>query len=102
MAEREKEAHILAALQDKSETFDNPFLQTIFPNGKEVVWPDDMPTLDTVPPITYDHRPLNDSQQEAVLTMLTVDNANRITLIQGPPGTGKTTVILFIHVHAMF
>ena len=96
MADQQKAAAILAVLQGESETFNNPFLRTIFPDGQKVVWPEEMPSLDVVPPITFTQRPLNNSQEEAVNAMLALDNDHRIVLIQGPPGTGKTTVISFL------
>lgn len=95
MADRDKASAILAVLQGESETFNNPFLRTIFPDGKEVVWPEAMPALDAIPPITFTQRPLNDSQQEAIHAMLALNNDSRIVLVQGPPGTGKTTVNMF-------
>lgn len=91
-AERQKVEAILAVLQGESTAFEGPFLRTIFPDGKEVVWPEDMPAVEDTPSITFTQRPLNASQEHAVLTMLSLNNSDRITLIQGPPGTGKTTV----------
>lgn len=38
-------------------------------------------------------RPLNPSQMDAVNTILSNKDEDRVALIHGPPGTGKTTVI---------
>lgn len=94
LADQQKMEAILAILQNTSSLFESPFLQTIFNDGKTVEWPDTLPTLDDTPPITFDQRPLNASQQQAVEAMLTVTNTSRITVIHGPPGTGKTTVCI--------
>ncbi len=93
MAEQRRDATILAILQGTSPLFDNPFLRTIWPDAEEVEWPEEaFPTSDTPPPLSY-LGPLNESQQSAVESMLTLSNDSRLVLIQGPPGTGKTTVI---------
>jgi hypothetical protein len=93
MAEQRRDATILAIMQGLSPLFDNPFLRTIWPDNGEVVWPaETFPTIDTPPPLSYQY-PLNESQQLAVESMLSLTNDLRILLIQGPPGTGKTTVI---------
>lgn len=93
-AEQQKVLAVLEILQNESRVFEGPFLRTIFPDGKgsEVDWPEDMPVLEKTPPITFPHSTLNDSQEKAVLAMLSLTNSTRLTLIQGPPGTGKTTV----------
>ncbi|KAG6813951.1 hypothetical protein H0H92_005206 [Tricholoma furcatifolium] len=44
-------------------------------------------------PVYFVGRTLNSSQKMAVSTILSNEDADRITLIHGPPGTGKTTVI---------
>lgn len=76
-----------------AQIFDSPFIQSIWPgNDPEVTWPDSLTTVTTTPPILTD-LPLNDSQQEAIQHMLTLDNNHRFSIIQGPPGTGKTAVI---------
>ena len=94
LAERQKAKTILAVLQGESQVATSPFIQTIYPDGKDVVWPDSFATLDETPPITFTQRPLNSSQEQAVNAMLTRNNSTRLTLIHGPPGTGKTTVSL--------
>lgn len=97
MAEQEKVEALLAILQGTSSVFDSPFLKTLFPDGKEVVWPEDMPTLEETPSISFTQRPLNPSQEEAVHAMLSLNNDTRILVVQGPPGTGKTTVSLHLY-----
>lgn len=44
------------------------------------------------PPVSY-KGPLNDSQTQAVQSMLAHTSDTDVTIIQGPPGTGKTSVI---------
>lgn len=95
MAEQEKAAAILAMLQGTSKLFESPFLKTIYPDGEEVIWPESLETLPDPPPIVFDQRPLNPSQEKAVVAMLTLDNNSRLSVIHGPPGTGKTTVSHF-------
>ena len=93
MAEQRRDASILLVLQGTIQLFDNPFLRTIWPDQEEVVWPEEQfPAHDAPPPLSYQF-PLNESQQSAVESMLTLTNDSRLVLIQGPPGTGKTTVI---------
>ena len=102
-ADLAKTGDILNILCGGTTLSSNAFLETFWPiPDKDIEWPSTFRTIQAPPILLPSGRSINDSQQEAVLTMLTVDNANRITLIQGPPGTGKTTVILFINVHAMF
>lgn len=97
-AEQEKDAIILAELQGTSRLFESPFLQTIYPDGQDIVWPESLQTLADPMPIAFDQKPLNSSQEQAVMAMLTLNNDSRITIIQGPPGTGKTTVITaYVH-----
>ncbi|THG99082.1 hypothetical protein EW026_g3215 [Hermanssonia centrifuga] len=93
LAEQQKAATILQMLQDQSELLDNPFLRTIWPDGKEVVWPTLSASLSTEAPSLACSQPLNHSQRGAVEQMLSSTDASRITMVQGPPGTGKTTVI---------
>ncbi|PSS19948.1 hypothetical protein PHLCEN_2v3121 [Hermanssonia centrifuga] len=93
LAEQQKAATILRMLQDQSELLDNPFLRTIWPDGKEVVWPTLSASLSTEAPSLACSQPLNHSQRGAVEQMLSSTDASRITMVQGPPGTGKTTVI---------
>lgn len=98
MAEKDKAAALLRIFQEKSTVSQNCFLRTIWPDGKELVWPESMLTTSDTPPIVYDSSPLNNSQQAAVNQMLQLTNSSRITLNQGPPGSGKTTVIAaFVH-----
>ncbi|GJE88613.1 AAA domain-containing protein [Phanerochaete sordida] len=98
MAERDKDATILAMLQGTSKLFESPFLKTMYPGDQEVVWPESLPTLPDQLPVAFDQKPLNSSQEKAVLAMLALNNNSRITIIQGPPGTGKTTVITaYVH-----
>lgn len=92
LAEQEKAAVILAMLQGESKLFESPFLRTIYPDGQDIVWPESLQTLPDTPPVIFDQRPLNPSQEKAVVAMLTLDNDSRFTIIHGPPGTGKTTV----------
>ncbi|THH33182.1 hypothetical protein EUX98_g960 [Antrodiella citrinella] len=97
MAEVKRDAHILRMLQQQDTFTNNPFIHLIWQNHEDS--PPDWPaakyrTSDYVPPVRMDpNRPMNNSQQTAVLHMLKLDNNHRITIIQGPPGTGKTTVI---------
>ncbi|KAJ3537021.1 hypothetical protein NM688_g6751 [Phlebia brevispora] len=96
-AEKDKAAILLRIFQQQSSVSENCFVKLIWPNGTDIEWPETMPVLDFTPPITYSS-PLNESQQHAVLHMLTLNNSTRITMIQGPPGTGKTTAIsAFVH-----
>jgi len=95
-AELKRDAHILRVLQQQITLTDNPFTHLIWqaPGDSSPEWPAHFTTTDHVPPLRMDpNRPMNNSQQTAVLHMLKLDNDHRITLIQGPPGTGKTTVI---------
>lgn len=91
-AEKDKAAVLLRIFQDNSTVTQNPFSRLIWPDGSAIEWPEAMLTLEDDPEITYSY-PLNDSQQTAVQTMLSLTNTTRLTMIQGPPGTGKTTVI---------
>ena len=92
MAEQQKSAAVLATLQGDSKVADSPFLKMMYPDGQDVVWPESFTVLDETPPLAFDKRPLNDSQEQAVQAMLTLNNSSRLTMIHGPPGTGKTTV----------
>ncbi|KAI0078805.1 hypothetical protein K474DRAFT_811260 [Panus rudis PR-1116 ss-1] len=93
-SDRFKAADILAALQGKLNLFDNPFMRTIWPKPDSLaVWPESFTSPPPPPLVIAPNILINESQQEAVLHMLSLDNDKRITLIQGPPGTGKTTVI---------
>ncbi|KAJ7274286.1 AAA domain-containing protein [Mycena haematopus] len=88
-------------------TTDNPWIQNIwFPElfGESddilLVWPPEWTvcrgeanSASLSPGDNIDRHNLNKSQQEAVDTMLSRSDTDRITIIQGPPGTGKTTVI---------
>ncbi|KAL1724450.1 P-loop containing nucleoside triphosphate hydrolase protein [Schizophyllum commune] len=47
----------------------------------------------TTQQVTFDARPLNASQLEAVRRIIAPPDEGSICLVQGPPGTGKTTVI---------
>ncbi|KAJ7475941.1 P-loop containing nucleoside triphosphate hydrolase protein, partial [Mycena latifolia] len=91
-AESHRAGIVLNALQRTCTILDNPFFQALWLPGERPGW-------STIPNATHDislyfpHATLNDSQQAAVRTILSNDNANRVTLVQGPPGTGKTTVI---------
>ena len=51
-AEKHKAATVLATLQGHSKVADSPFIRTIYPDGKEVVWPERFLTLDETPAIT--------------------------------------------------
>lgn len=90
LADRQKEITILAALQGKISLFGHPFLQYIFTPDREIKWPACADPTFVDPPI-MSIRPLNESQELAVKSMLSPEP--HITVIQGPPGTGKTTVI---------
>ncbi|KAJ7170755.1 P-loop containing nucleoside triphosphate hydrolase protein [Mycena crocata] len=106
-AEAQRAAAVLRVLQgDLALLTDNPWIKNIwFPAASEsgldlLVWPLEWsgsrgktPPPPTVPSDNLDRHNLNKSQQEAVDTMLSRTDTNRITLIQGPPGTGKTSVI---------
>ena len=86
-ADRQRDLTVLQALQGQSKLLDNPFLQYIFHPSSDFSWPETFPTSDTTPPIVT-QRPLNDSQQRAVESMLQHTDDTHLTIIQGPPGTG--------------
>ncbi|KAI0833475.1 P-loop containing nucleoside triphosphate hydrolase protein [Trametes gibbosa] len=91
-ADKQREETMLRVLQGQDNLFNNPFLQYIFKASDQFTWPEAFPTSDTTPPI-ISTRPLNESQEKAVVAMLSNNNDQRVTIIQGPPGSGKTSVI---------
>lgn len=98
-AEAQRAATILRILQGTTQLLqDSPWIKNIWFPGDDLclVWPEkwskepqNIPINSSPPDIQL----LNSSQQEAVNTMLSSDDGNRITIVQGPPGTGKTSVI---------
>ncbi|KAJ7104047.1 P-loop containing nucleoside triphosphate hydrolase protein [Mycena belliarum] len=110
-AEAQRAAAVLRILQgDLALLTDNPWMKNIwFPAPPSeshdlelLVWPSEwtspqekIATLSSAQ-TTKDNpgrHNLNKSQQQAVDTMLSRSDTDRITIIQGPPGTGKTSVI---------
>lgn len=96
-ADRQRAAALLEMMQEKSDLFESPFIKTLYPDGKDITWPDTFIVSDFIPEvISSDPKyALNDSQMEAVSHMLTLNNESRMTIIQGPPGTGKTSVCFY-------
>ncbi|KAF7336709.1 AAA-12 domain-containing protein [Mycena venus] len=109
-AEAQQAATVLRILQGNLQLLtDNPWMQNIWfprPTGESgdvelLVWPpkwtvgheDAIVSASPSLQDNNDRHNLNKSQQEAVDTMLSHSDTNRITIIQGPPGTGKTSVI---------
>ncbi|CAL1716333.1 unnamed protein product [Somion occarium] len=85
---------VLEILQGKYTLSTNPFLQTIWPvPDQEVEWPSTFHCFHAPPILSTPHHSLNESQEQAVLHMLSQTNDRHISIIQGPPGTGKTSVI---------
>ena len=97
MADQKRAAALLEIMQEKSALFESPFIKTLYPDGKDIVWPDTFTISDSIPEVISPNPKyaLNDSQSEAVSHMLTLNNESRITIIQGPPGTGKTSVCFY-------
>ncbi|KAF9456617.1 hypothetical protein BDZ94DRAFT_335007 [Collybia nuda] len=109
-AEAQRAATVLRILQGNTQLLDNsPWIKNIwFPDDDlNLFWPEEW-SLPASPPYNSQSsndsvksppsspmvlQPLNPSQQEAVNTMYSPEDAHRITIIQGPPGTGKTSVI---------
>lgn len=95
-AEEKRAAIVLQILQgDIGLLTDNPWIQNIwFPSDGSFAWPAgwNIPTV-VSPSGNLGRHNLNDSQQQAVQSMLSMTDSHRLCLIQGPPGTGKTTVI---------
>jgi len=84
---------MLSALQSTISLSANPFISTIWLPGNKVLWAP-VPQWSTSPPLYFPtKRSLNVSQAQAVRTILSNEDRDRVVLIQGPPGTGKTTVI---------
>ncbi|KAJ3570490.1 hypothetical protein NP233_g4368 [Leucocoprinus birnbaumii] len=90
-AEALRTSILLKVIQNKDAFLSIPFAQDIwFPNKA----PRSSSTSPPDPiPVVFDHRPLNNSQRNAVRAILSDESLKRVVLIQGPPGTGKTTVI---------
>lgn len=107
-AEAQRAATVLRILQGTTQLLDDsPWIKNIWFPGDDLdlIWPEDWslptsPHVDNHPPSpsarsfsAMEIQPLNPSQQEAVNTMYSSEDAHRITIVQGPPGTGKTSVI---------
>jgi hypothetical protein len=105
-AEAQRSATVLRILQGTTELLqDSPWIKNIWFPGDDLhlTWPKDwsLPILSLAnnPPPPHSSSPpdvviqLNPSQQDAVNTMYSSEDAHRITIVQGPPGTGKTSVI---------
>ncbi|TFY60454.1 hypothetical protein EVJ58_g5144 [Rhodofomes roseus] len=89
-AETDREAIVLAVLQQRLPFFEHPFVRPIFES------PDrhsSRTSMATNKEICLGVRRLNDSQASAVHRIISEDPADKLCLVQGPPGTGKTTVI---------
>ncbi|KAG5646974.1 hypothetical protein DXG03_001697 [Asterophora parasitica] len=92
-AEKARWAITLQALQRTSTILENPFVQRVWLPSKKISWLDTPSSFIAIPLSFPPPRTLNTSQTNAVNTILSNMDADRITLIHGPPGTGKTTVI---------
>ncbi|KXN88608.1 ATP-dependent helicase upf1 [Leucoagaricus sp. SymC.cos] len=84
---------LLNVLQNRSNLLTIPFV-------KEIWFPQEARRPSTATfampvPVAFNNpkKPLNHSQEEAVMAILSNKPKHRLVLIQGPPGTGKTTVI---------
>ncbi|RDB26163.1 Regulator of nonsense transcripts 1 [Hypsizygus marmoreus] len=108
-AEAQRAATVCCILQGTDKLLsDSPWIKNIWlpgDGGESLIWPEDwsLPSP-TVFQVTTRHQSpppppsglvlqLNASQQQAVNTMFSPLDSDRITIIQGPPGTGKTSVI---------
>ncbi|KAF8907303.1 P-loop containing nucleoside triphosphate hydrolase protein, partial [Gymnopilus junonius] len=90
--EQSRTTIMLHALQGRLSLSNYPFVQTIWLPSKKVDW-SELSGNSLNPSIYFPSRHLNPSQEEAVNTILSNKDINRVVLIHGPPGTGKTTVI---------
>jgi len=82
---------IHSTLQGGTSFLNNPFTRAIWLPSRQVAWP----KSSFVEPAGVDSfdQPMNPSQWQAIESILSAANEDRITLVHGPPGTGKTTVI---------
>jgi regulator of nonsense transcripts 1 len=90
-AEGRRATIILQALQRSITILQQPFVQSIWFPSETPSWP--KRPWRASPLTSFTQRTLNPSQALAVKSILSDDDADRISVIQGPPGTGKTTVI---------
>lgn len=91
-AEAQRAKIILNALQRYNTILQHPFVRSMWLPSEIPTWPQ-LPRRRATPSLYFRYRPLNSSQTLAVQSILSDDDADRISVIQGPPGTGKTTVI---------
>jgi predicted ATP-dependent serine protease len=82
------------ALQETSSVLSNPFVEAIWLPGRTPQWV--LKPIASTAGYGLVHSPhyqLNDSQTQAVDSILSSASDKRVVLVHGPPGTGKTTVI---------
>lgn len=91
-AEAQRAKIILNALQRSNTILRHPFVSSMWLPSEIPTWPQ-LPRRRATPSLYFPYRLLNSSQTLAVQSILSDDDADRISVIQGPPGTGKTTVI---------
>lgn len=80
---------ILLVLQ-RRRGFDNPWIDHIWDLPDKAPWPEDIALLATpstsASPFENLQYPINSSQNDAIISMLSTAPEDKITIIQGPPG----------------